>query len=124
MEHEKLTETIIGCAYTVYNTLGFGFLESVYEKALIIELNKAGLSLQSQEPIKVYYANEIVGNFVSDIVVEGAVILELKSIRNLAIAHEVQLVNYLVATRIDIGLLINFAPDNVVIKRKYRETNF
>ena len=123
MKHEEITETIIGCAYTVYNTLGFGFLESVYEKSLIVELTKAGLSVKSQEPINVYYANEVVGDFIADIIVESSVIIELKSIQRLVQVHEVQLVNYLVATHIDIGLLINFSPDGVVIKRKFRQPN-
>ena len=98
MEYEKLTETVIGCAYRVYNQMGFGFLESVYEKRLLIELRKTGLHFEAQKPITVYYEGEIVGEFVADILVNDDVIVELKSVRRIIKAHEVQLVNYLVAT--------------------------
>ncbi len=96
MLHLEITEKIIGCAYRVYNKMGFGFLESVYEKCLLIELHKEGLRTDSQVPIKVYYNNEIVGIFVADILVEEVVIIELKSVGTLIKAHEIQLVNYLV----------------------------
>jgi GxxExxY protein len=120
MENRKLTERIIGCAYRVYNRMGFGFLESVYEKCMLIELKKAGLNADSQKPIKVYYENEIVGDFVADIIVNDTIILELKSVRRIISAHEVQLVNYLVATRKSVGLLINFGESKVDVKRKIR----
>ncbi len=120
MDHEKLTETIIGCAYRVYNYMGFGFLESVYENCLLIELKKAGLSVESQVPITVKYGDEIVGEFVADVLVERAVILELKSVKRIVRAHEVQLVNYLVATGKDVGLILNFGTDKLEIKRKVR----
>ena len=120
MENRKLTERIIGCAYRVYNRMGFGFLESVYEKCMLIELNKAGLDADSQKPIKVYYDNEIVGAFVADIIVNDTIILELKSVRRIIRAHEVQLVNYLVATRKEVGLLLNFGERKVDVKRKLR----
>jgi GxxExxY protein len=81
MEHEKLTEQIIGCAYRVYNKLGFGFLESVYEKCLMIELRKKGIAAASQAAIVVRYDDEVVGEFVADVVVEGTIIVELKSVR-------------------------------------------
>ena len=120
MEKKKLTEKIIGCAYRVYNRMGFGFLESVYEKCMLIELNKAGLNADSQKPIKVYYDNEVVGDFVADIIVNDTIILELKSVRRIIRAHEVQLVNYLVATRRPVGLLLNFGERKVDVKRKIR----
>ena len=120
MEFEDITEKIIGCAYKVYNTMGYGFLESVYEKCLLIELRKAGLKSEYQKPIIVNYEGEVVGNFIADIFVEESIILELKSVKNLAKAHEVQLVNYLVATEKNVGLLINFGEDKVEIKRKVR----
>jgi len=120
MENSKLTERIIGCAYRVYNRMGFGFLESVYEKCMLIELNKAGLFADSQKPIKIYYDNEIVGDFVADIIVNDTIILELKSVRRIIRAHEVQLVNYLVATRKAVGLLLNFGERKVDVKRKLR----
>ena len=118
MEKKKLTEKIIGCAYRVYNRMGFGFLESVYEKCMLIELNKAGLNADSQKPIKVYYDDEIVGDFVADIIVNDTIILELKSVRRIIRAHEVQLVNYLVATKKPVGLLLNFSERKVDVKRK------
>ena len=120
LEHKELTEKIIGCAYTVYNNMGYGFVESVYEKSLLIELAKVGLDAESQKAITVYYDEEIVGEFIADLVVEDAIIVELKSVRRMVRAHEVQLVNYLTATKKDIGLLLNFAENKVEIKRKVR----
>jgi len=121
MEHQDVTEKIIGCAYRVYNEMGFGFLESVYEKCLLIELQKAGLNAESQEPITVTYHGQVVGDFVADIIVDDNVIVELKSVRRIISAHEVQLVNYLVATGKPVGLLINFGECRVEVKRKLRE---
>ncbi len=123
MEYKDLTEKIIGCAYLVYNKMGFGFLESVYEKCLLIELGKAGLRAESQKPIVVYYDNEVVGEFVVDIIVEDTVILELKSVSRIIKAHEVQLVNYLVATGKPVGLLLNFGEEKVEVRRKLKELN-
>lgn len=121
MEHRELTEKIIGCAYKVYNTMGFGFVESVYEKCLLIELRKAGLTAANQEAIEVRYDGEVVGEFLADVVVENTVILELKAIRRIVQAHEVQLVNYLVATGRPVGLILNFGEHKVEVKRKVRE---
>ena len=87
MEFEKITETIIGCAYRVYNKMGFGFLESVYEKCLLIEMCKAGLDIETQKPITVYYDGEVVGEFVADMMVNDVVIIELKSVRRIIKAH-------------------------------------
>lgn len=120
MEYRELTEKIIGCAYRVYNKMGFGFLESVYEKCMLIELRKENLQAESQKPITVCYENEIVGEFIADIIVDDTVILELKSVRHLLQAHEVQLVNYLVATGKPVGLIINFGKKKVEIKRKIK----
>jgi len=121
MEYKDVTETIIGCAYRVYNKMGFGFLESVYEKCLLIELRKAGLDVEPQKPITVYYGDEIVGEFIADIVVNDTIILELKSVRRIIEAHEVQLVNYLVATGKPIGLILNFGERKVEVKRKIKD---
>ena len=121
MEFKELSEKIIGCAYQVYNKMGFGFFESVYEKCLLIELRKAGIRAESQKSITVTYENEIVGEFVADIIVEDTIILELKSVRQIVKAHEVQLVNYLVATGKPVGLIINFGEIRVEIKRKIKE---
>lgn len=116
----KLTESVIGCAFGVYNQLGFGFLESVYEKSLIIELRKHEFEVHSQEPIQVHYDGHVVGDFYADLMVEGRLIVELKSVVQLANSHEIQLVNYLTVTGIEDGLLINFGPEKVEVKRKFR----
>ena len=121
MVYKDMTETIIGCAYRVYNKMGFGFLESVYEKCLLIELCNAGLNAEPQKPITVYYNGEVVGNFIADIIVDDKIILELKSVRKIIKVHEVQLVNYLIATGKPVGLLVNFGEFKVEIKRKLKE---
>lgn len=120
MECEGITEKVIGCSYRVYNQMGFGFLESVYEKCLELELKKVALSAQFQQPIVVYYDKQVVGEFTADIVVENTVIVELKSVKRIVKAHEMQLVNYLTATGKPVGLILNFAPTKVEIKRKVR----
>ena len=121
MEYGELTEKVIGCAYRVYNKMGFGFLESVYEKCMLIELHKANLDAEPQKAITVYYDNQIVGEFVAD--VNDTVILELKSVRRIIKAHEVQLVNYLVATGKPVGLILNFGERKVDVKRKIKDLN-
>ena len=121
MEYEELTQKIVAAAYSVYYRMGFGFLESVYEKCLLIELEKNALRAESQKPIIVKYENEIVGEFKADILVEDTIILELKSVRNITQAHEVQLVNYLVATGKPVGLILNFGEQKVDVKRKVRD---
>jgi len=123
MKYKELTEKIIGCAYLVYNNMGYGFLESVYEKCMLIELQKAGLKAEVQKPIKVYYDGEIVGDFFADVFVEDTVTIELKFVKRLAKAHEVQLVNYLVATGKDVGFLLNFGDRKFEVKRKVRDFN-
>ncbi len=120
MEYKELTEKIIGCAYNVYNKMGFGFLESVYEKCMLIELRKEGLNAESQKSLTVFYENEIVGEFIADIIVNDTVILELKSSKQIIKAHEVQLVNYLVATGKPVGLILNFSENKVEVKRKIK----
>ena len=121
MKHEELTRQIIGCAYKVFNTLGFGFLESVYKKAMVIELDKINLKVEQEKPLKVYYNGHVVGDFYVDLFVEDEIIIELKSVENLSKANDVQLVNYLNGLQKEIGLLINFGPNGVDIKRKYRQ---
>jgi len=120
MTDDDLTHIIIGCAYKVHNTLGPGFLEKVYENALRIELEKAGFRVKQQEPINVVYDGQIVGEYYADLWVNERVVVELKAALVLAKEHEVQLVNYLTATGINDGLLINFGP-SVQVKRKFRE---
>ncbi|HCB49098.1 MAG TPA: GxxExxY protein [Chloroflexi bacterium] len=119
MEDEELTKKVIGCAFKVHNSLGSGFLEKVYENALRIELSGAGLRVEQQRPIQVYYQGEVIGDFVSDLLVEKRLVVELKAIEKLTKLHEAQLVNYLTATGLDIGLLINFGK-SVQIKQKYK----
>ena len=121
MDHSDITEKIIACAYTVYSKLGFGFLERVYENSLMIEVRKAGLHAEQQCPVKIYYEGEIVGDYVADIIVENKIILELKAIDKILDIHEIQLKNYLKATGIEVGLLINFGK-SVEIKRKFVNT--
>ncbi len=116
-KHTKITEQIIKAYYTVYNTLGYGFLEKVYENAMVIELNKIGLEVKKQQNIKVFYDNQEVGDYYSDLMVEGKVIVELKAAKNLCEEHEAQLLNYLKATDIEVGLLLNFGKE-AQLKRK------
>ena len=109
-KHSELTEQIIKVFYKVYNTLGYGFLEKVYENALLLELKNLNLQASSQEPIKVLYNGVIIGEYFADVLVEGKVILEIKAARTLTEEHEAQLLNYLKATIIEVGLLLNFGP--------------
>ena len=108
MKEEYLTRHIISAFFRVYNTLGYGFLEKVYERALAIELRDRGLRVACQKPVKVFYQGQLVGDYVADLVVEDSVIVELKATETLHPAHEAQLVNYLRATEIEVGLLLNF----------------
>jgi GxxExxY protein len=120
MQDETLTESIIGCAMKVHQTLGPGFLESVYENALAHEVRKAGLTVERQRPIRVVYDGVVVGDFVADMLVEDRVLIENKAVQTLGLPHEVQLVNYLSATGIEIGLLLNFGASSLQVKRKHR----
>lgn len=115
--HFDITEKIIGCIYTVYNVLGYGFLEKVYENALIIKLRQLGLEVIQQAPISVHFEGSIVGEYVADLIVDGMVIVEIKAISSLMQIHEVQLVNYLKATGIQVGLLVNFEEKLKIVRR-------
>ena len=106
--HSEVTEKIIKCFYKVYNELGFGFLEKVYQNALYFELKKSGFFCETQKQIKVYYQETEVGIYYADIIVNNSVILELKAAEAIIEEHEFQLINYLKATEIEIGLLLNF----------------
>jgi len=116
-KHSDLTSKIIKLAYYVYDYLGYGFVESVYEKALAKKLREAGFIVDTQKHIKVYFEEELVGEFKSDITVDNCVILELKAVEKIHPRHEVQLVNYLKSTEIEVGLLINFGEE-LQIKRR------
>lgn len=117
---EELIKKVMGCAVNIRRQLGAGYLESVYKNAMLIELKKNGLAFEVEKPICVYYDGLMVGDFKADIVVENMLILELKAVQTLHVAHEVQLVNYLTATGVDNGLLINFGSEIIQFKRKYR----
>lgn len=108
LKHEHLTEKIIGVFYDVYNELGYGFLESVYEESLVIALRQAGLEVKSQVPVPVWFRQHKVGEFRADVLVENTIMLELKSTRLLEPSHEAQLLHYLKGTEVEIGLLLNF----------------
>ena len=111
---------VIGAAMKVHSALGPGFLESVYQNALIWELQKSGLKVDAQRPITVHYDGQVVGLFTADVLVNDSLIVGLKPNQLLAKAHEVQLVNYLMATAIDEGLLLNFGAERLEYKRKFR----
>lgn len=118
-KHSELTEKIIKAFYKVYNTLGYGFLEKVYENALFIELESVGLNVKKQEPIKVYYEEKEVGVYFSDLIVEDIIIIELKAGESLSEEHESQLINYLKATDLEVGLLVNFGKKPEVKRKVY-----
>ena len=121
-KHSDITEQIIKGFYKVYNILGYGFLEKVYENALAIELKEQGLLVVRQAPIKVYYREELIGEYYADLLVAGKVIVELKTAEALTEQHHAQLLNYLKATEIQVGLLLNFGPNKPEVKRKIFET--
>lgn len=117
LDLNRVTERIIGCAFVVGNTLGVGFLEKVYENALVYELRKQGIKVEQQLPIKVWYDGVVVGNYQADLLVEGSVITELKAVTALDTVHFAQCMNYLKATGLTLGLLINFGSPKVEVKR-------
>jgi GxxExxY protein len=117
LKHGLITKGVIGCAFEVINELGVGFLESVYEKALLLALRQRGLTATSQEPVKVVFRGECVGDFYADVIVEGKVMVELKAVKTLAPEHEAQVINYLNATGIEVGLLLNFGNPRLEYKR-------
>lgn len=108
--HGETTGETIGAAYAVYNALGHGFLERIYENALVLELAKRGVRVQTQTPIQIRYDGQVVGEYIADLIVEGKVIVEVKAAKTLDGAAEAQLINYLRATGLKVGLLINFGP--------------
>jgi GxxExxY protein len=116
----ELTGRIIGCAMRVHRVLGPGYVEAIYARALRHECVKAGLAVERERPIAVFYDGFSVGEFVADLVAEDRVIVEVKAVQTLVPMHEVQLVNYLTATGLDIGLLLNFGAASLQIKKKFR----
>ena len=121
LRHGELTRAIIGCGFEVSNELGVGFLESVYEKSMLVALTQAGLNARSQAPIGVSFRGRPVGDFFADIVVEEKVIVELKCARVIAPIHEAQIINYLKATGIEVGLILNFGNPKLEYKRFTRK---
>jgi GxxExxY protein len=117
MIEEELTGKIIGAFYVVYNALGHGFLEKVYENALLLELRKLGLRAEQQKRVPVFYDEQLVGDYFADIIVENAVVLELKAADAIAPEHEAQLINYLKGTEIEVGLLLNFGPKPQFVRK-------
>ena len=115
--HQELTRQIIGCAFEVINDLGSGFLESVYEKAMLVALADVGLSVESQKPIGVRFRGKPVGSFYADLFVEERVIVELKAVKALLPEHQAQVINYLNATGVSVGLLINFGNPKLEFRR-------
>ncbi len=121
MMHSELTRTIIGCAFAVLNELGPGFLESVYEKSMIIALSEAGIPAQAQAPINVLFRGKPVGDFYADLLIAGKVIVELKAVpSSLSSQHEAQVINYLNATGVPVGLLLNFGNPKLQYRRLTR----
>ena len=119
MKHQNLTEDIIKIFYKVYNTLGYGFLEKIYENSMMIEFRKAGIPAEAQSPIKVTYEGEIVGEHAADIIVDSKVIIELKAAKKIAEDHHAQLLNYLKATDMEVGLLLNFGPKPEISRKVF-----
>lgn len=121
-KHADLTQLIIKGFYTVYNQLGYGFLEKVYENALVIELEKLDLKVVQQAQIRVYYADEVVGEYFADLLVNELVIVELKASKRLGAEHEAQLLNYLKATPYEVGLLLNFGPKAQIVRKAFNNS--
>ncbi len=117
LENEGLTYKIRGCIFEVFRELGAGFLEKVYENALVVELQKQGLTCKVQHSFVVNYKNKVVGEYVADILVEDKVIIELKAVKKILPVHEAQLLNYLKATDMKLGLLVNFTHPKATVKR-------
>jgi GxxExxY protein len=115
--HKDITDKVLRAYYNVYNRLGFGFLEKVYENAMILELMEMHVFCERQKPIKVYYKEKIIGNYFADLLVESCVIVELKAAEALAEDNEHQLINYLKATDLEVGLLLNFGPKPIFIRK-------
>ena len=124
LKYEAITRSVIGCAFEVINELGAGFLESVYEMAMLLALRQKGLSAVAQHPSKVMFRGECVGDFYADIFVEEKVIVELKAVKAIAPEHQAQIINYLNATGIEVGLLINFGNPRLEYKRFTRSKDY
>ena len=122
-ELNKISETVIGCAYAVGNALGNGFLEKVYENALVLETGEKQLDVKQQYPIKVFYKNTVIGEFVADLLIENKILVELKTVKSIDEIHLAQCLNYLKATNLPLCLLINFGKPRVEIRRVFQSKN-
>lgn len=118
--HKELVYQIVGCAMRVHRELGYGFLEKVYENALMVALRKEGIEARQQSPVPVYFEGEMVGEYFADVLVEDKIIIELKTVEKMGNAHQAQLLNYLKATGIQLGLLMNFGPRKLEYERFVR----
>jgi GxxExxY protein len=121
VENDPFTEKVIGCAFKLHKVLGPGFLENIHHRALAHELTKAGIPFASEARMQVVYDGIILGDYIADFLIDERLVVELKAVEALLKAHEIQLVNYLNAVKVDVGLLINFGSHKLQIKRKYRE---
>jgi len=121
-KHSELTDLVIKAFYIVYNELGYGFSEKIYEKAMVIVLTGMGLIVEKEKRIPVYFRGEVLGEYIADLVINGAVMVELKAVSHTLEVHEAQLLNYLKATEIEVGLLLNFGPEPKVIRKAYDNT--
>ena len=115
--YKELSYKIIGLAMEVYNKLGYGFLEKVYENALMILFKREGIKAEQQVPIKVYFEGKVVGNYVADILIENKIILELKSVERIINVHKAQVLNYLTATGVHLGIILNFGKEELTFER-------
>ncbi|MHC4561761.1 MAG: GxxExxY protein [Planctomycetota bacterium] len=115
--HEETTEKILGCAFDVQNTLGCGFLEKVYENAMAVALRQAGLRAAQQVPLRVHYKDKLVGDYIADVVVENAVLLGIKAAENQSRVHVAQVLNYLKASGLPVGMLLNFGQPSLYYRR-------
>ncbi len=122
-KHEELTREILGACFEVINELGAGFVESVYENALLIALREKGLHAEKQRALMVEFRGQVVGEFFADVLVEDKVIVELKAVKALLPEHQAQIINYLKATEKDVGLLVNFGSSKLEYKRMYNSWN-
>jgi GxxExxY protein len=122
-KHRNLSEKVIEAFFRVYNDLGYGFLEKVYENALLIELERMGISVKPQYPIQVFYEGNVVGEYFADLLVKDSIIVEIKAARNLCPEHEAQLLNYLKATKIEVGILLNFGPKPEIKRKAFNNLN-
>ncbi len=123
MKYKEITEKIIGVFYEVYNKLGSGFLEKVYENAMLVELERLGLKYMNQYPIKVNYKGEVVGDYIADFIIEESVVVEIKAKKELSSVDDAQLLNYLVATKSEVGLLLNFGKEPKFKRKIFERRN-